>query len=392
MAKNITQYSIFLGSPSDLEDERIEVENVIKELNLGYSKQNNLTLELIKWETHSAPAISNSYTQDIINNDVGSDYDIFIGLIWKKFGTKTEIANSGTEEEFLNAIRRFNNKENIQILFYFKTSTPKSINDLDPQELIKINNFKDKLKENNVLYDSFNEMEEFKAKLRLHLPKRINNLLELESVNQKDNSKPSIPIHENETEIIEEDLGLLDYLFGFENLFSNSSQALTNISISSQNVGDELTKKAEEFTRLTQSPNPNRNLMIQLFKRVSKILDDYSYRISIETPSFYDNFKEGINYGLKYMNVMSEFDEEDYIENLNLTLDSSLELKAAIPNAIEGMTSMHDAVKSLPKIQSDLNAAKRKLDSQLEDLVNKLRSSYKLVSEFISEIEIRLHK
>lgn len=65
---------------------------------------------------------------------------------------------------------------------------------------------------------------------------------------------------------------------------------------------------------------------------------------------FYDNFKEGINYGLKYMNVMSEFDEEDYIENFNLILDLSLELKAVILNVIEGMIFMYDVVKSLFKI------------------------------------------
>ncbi|WP_288244720.1 DUF4062 domain-containing protein, partial [uncultured Chryseobacterium sp.] len=173
MAKNITKYSVFLGSPSDLEDERFEIENVIRELNLTYGNRNNLIIELIKWETHSAPGISETYTQDLINKDIGNDYDIFIGLLWQKFGTKTNVANSGTEEEFLNAIKRFENKENIQILFYFKNKAPLSLSDINIEELAKINKFKEILKDNNVLYSSFNNSDDLKTHLRMNLPRRI---------------------------------------------------------------------------------------------------------------------------------------------------------------------------------------------------------------------------
>ena len=81
-------------------------------------------------------------TQQIINQDFGDDYDIFIGIIWKKFGTKTEVAESGTEEEFLRALKRFENGENIQILFYFK-SEPIPFDEINPEQILKIKNFKE---------------------------------------------------------------------------------------------------------------------------------------------------------------------------------------------------------------------------------------------------------
>lgn len=56
MAKKITQYSIFVSSPQDLETERAEISNIIAELNITYAMRKFVNLEVLKWETHSAPA------------------------------------------------------------------------------------------------------------------------------------------------------------------------------------------------------------------------------------------------------------------------------------------------------------------------------------------------
>src|SRR5690606_13412473 len=82
MAKKITQYSIFVSSPQDLETERAEISNTIAELNITYAMRKSANIEVLKWETHSAPGITETYTQNIINNDIGEDYDIFIGMLW----------------------------------------------------------------------------------------------------------------------------------------------------------------------------------------------------------------------------------------------------------------------------------------------------------------------
>jgi len=58
MAKTVTKYSVFIASPSDLQEERIAIEEVTKELNLTFGIKQNIVIELLKWETHSAPGIS----------------------------------------------------------------------------------------------------------------------------------------------------------------------------------------------------------------------------------------------------------------------------------------------------------------------------------------------
>jgi len=394
MAKNITKYSVFLGSPSDLEEERFEIENVIKELNLTYGNQNNLILELVKWETHSAPGISDTYTQDLINKDIGNDYDIFIGLLWQKFGTKTNVANSGTEEEFLNAIKRFENKENIQILFYFKNKAPLSLSEINIDELSKINQFKEILKDNNVLYSSFNNLDELKASLRMHLPKRIDDLkskenLDLNNANELYTDSNNL---ENDEFILEEDLGLFDYLIEFENLLSNGTSALINISEITKNIGEEFVKKSEEIERINKYPNPNKVVIIELFKRVSRLMDDYSERLKLENAIFYNNFKDAIDMGLKYINSMEYMDKDQYKENLISTLTSTEALYETMPGAIDGIYGFHDAIKTFPALQSNLNKSKRILDKQLEEFIFSLKGARNLTGEFINEIKYKLSR
>lgn len=105
-----------------MNEEREAVSEVVSELNLTYGNPNNIVIELLKWETNSAPAISKTSVQDIVNKDI-PEYDLFVGLLWMKFGTPTKDFGSGTEEEFNIAHKRFiSNDKSLQILFYFKNS------------------------------------------------------------------------------------------------------------------------------------------------------------------------------------------------------------------------------------------------------------------------------
>ena len=99
MAKTVTHIEIFLASPSDLVEERKAVRETIGELNNIFRTTLNVQLDLLGWETHAYPSAGVD-PQDTINSQIGDKYDIFIGLMWGKFGTPTGRAGSGTEEEF----------------------------------------------------------------------------------------------------------------------------------------------------------------------------------------------------------------------------------------------------------------------------------------------------
>ena len=95
-------HKCFIASPGDTLKEREVCTKIISEINRSIGKTYNFKVDSLKWENDTRPSIG-EYSQKIISEQLGNDYDVFIGIMYKKFGTKTKSADSGTEEEFNNA-------------------------------------------------------------------------------------------------------------------------------------------------------------------------------------------------------------------------------------------------------------------------------------------------
>jgi hypothetical protein len=111
---------VFVASPGDVVVERQALAKVISELNLTLSilaPETALSLELIRWETHVAPGLGDD-AQAVVNEDI-DDYDVFIGIMWRRFGTPTKRAGSGTHEEFQRAYARWNENRDLPVMLYF---------------------------------------------------------------------------------------------------------------------------------------------------------------------------------------------------------------------------------------------------------------------------------
>jgi hypothetical protein len=123
MKEQYRKIKIFVASPSDVHSERDQLAKVIDELNRTISAiapEKNVVLELIRWETHVHPALGNP--QEVVNRQIGP-YDIFIGVLWKRMGTPTATARSGTDEEFKRAYESWQQDKKLPVLFYFCQQT-----------------------------------------------------------------------------------------------------------------------------------------------------------------------------------------------------------------------------------------------------------------------------
>ena len=141
MARSETILRAFVASPDDVTDERGSLDEVISELTISLSKKLGVRLDLVGWDTHCVPGI-NADPQANINEQINDDYDIFIGIMWKKFGTQTPRAGSGTAEEFERAYDRYQNNQNsLRVMFYFKDDTPRSMSEIDPYQWASVNEF-----------------------------------------------------------------------------------------------------------------------------------------------------------------------------------------------------------------------------------------------------------
>jgi hypothetical protein len=99
MPNNIKVIKVLMASPGDLQDERRAAKSVADEFNALWSHEYGYHVELVGWEdTVSAWG----RPQEIINRDL-EQCDLFIGMIWKRWGTRPSKFgpySSGFEEEY----------------------------------------------------------------------------------------------------------------------------------------------------------------------------------------------------------------------------------------------------------------------------------------------------
>jgi hypothetical protein len=111
---------VFLASPGDVVDERNAFARLVRDINdvLAFlAAEKHLTLELVRYETHTFPDLGRP--QEVINRQIPVDYDIFVGVMWSRCGTPTANAGSGTIEEFRRACERRKKGHLPRIMFYF---------------------------------------------------------------------------------------------------------------------------------------------------------------------------------------------------------------------------------------------------------------------------------
>ena len=172
MPRAETVLSVFVASPDDVAEERNRLEDVIRELNKTWSRSLGVRLDLIRWETEVSPGFG-ADPQAVINAQIPQDYDLFIGLMWYRFGTPTGRSDSGTFEEFMRAKeRRDADPDKLQLMIYFKDA-PVPPSKIDPGQIEKIFNFRKNLGKAGCLYGSFMSVDEFEKLVRGHMSRYI---------------------------------------------------------------------------------------------------------------------------------------------------------------------------------------------------------------------------
>jgi hypothetical protein len=170
--------NIFISSPGDVIDDRCTAISSIHKWNQRNGQSRRIFFNHLIWEDLVAPDIGKS-GQDVINTQVGNSYDIFLGLMWSRFGTPTTDADSGTEEEFNRAVERYHKDQVVTISFLFKNSPiPQSILYLD--QYSKVQGFKKIVSDSGCLYREYSD--------EISLAESINIILDRAS-NQMDKLK-----------------------------------------------------------------------------------------------------------------------------------------------------------------------------------------------------------
>lgn len=167
----MNKLKIFIASPNDVSQERDIVSLVVEELSRSIGELLEIELEAIRWETHTWPGIGDD-AQDVINKQI-TEYDVLVGMMWKRFGTATKRASSGTGEEFERAYEFFKKYKRPKIMFYFRTAPFYSTSLNEISQFRKVIQFRKKIEKLGVYYREYNEVLEFERRFREQLSRQI---------------------------------------------------------------------------------------------------------------------------------------------------------------------------------------------------------------------------
>ena len=166
---------IVLSSPRDVADERAIMTEVVDELNRGIAKDRNLRLELTLWEKDAQPGFHPDGPQGIIDPILDiQNCDILIGVFWKRFGTPTKDALSGTEHEFRTAVASWQQSRQPQIMMYFKEMDANLKTAGEHEQFALVLRFKEEFPRQG-LYWTFQSDRDFERLVRQHLTNYIIN-------------------------------------------------------------------------------------------------------------------------------------------------------------------------------------------------------------------------
>lgn len=369
MPRYSTVFQVFVASPSDVAEERSLLEGVISQLNQIWSATLGITFELIKWETNVHPSFSND-PQTTINEQIGVEYDVFIGIFWGRIGTLTPRSVSGTLEEFARAYSRFTlNKISPEIMIYFKDAAIQP-SKIDTTQLQAVKDFRESLTEKGGLYSMFEDQSGFESSLRSHLSalaqKFSNSLKNTNSVSRRPSETKSSN-HMLTLIAEEDDYGYLDYTEIYTSRLEEVTSAMQAIGEASERLGEQLSQRTVEMQDADKNSvkEARRNA-----KRAADDMNNFADIVKIQVGIMSASREVALDALSNALALQTDFQTSQ--SDLHSLKSSLVSVIGSVEGAKISTSAMMTSAGSLPRVTKELNIAKRAVVAQL----------YLVISEF----------
>lgn len=401
--KKVNVLRIFLASPGDVKAEREMIFALKEDLDLLIGKDKNIKFEIVNWERNTYPG-KGTDAQDVINEQINGEYDVFIGIFWQRFGTPTSRYESGTLEEYENAKKKYeNDKENTHIMMYFKTEGSLNIYDIDVEQLKKVKSFKDKIsKEDGLLYSEFEKTEDLKNLVQINLANLVRDKFSKKKRNIRKSpqqNKNLVPkkLDTDKYELLAMKIDKGDYNIEIENFLEDVEKTngfLSDLASSTNKLTLVMnffsTKTSERTKQLNRINNiKDERLRLTKAKKVSNDyaddLDKYSEDFETLLPEFKDSISNSIqSYSeIIYKTINSNsFDEN----NKNQLLENLPNFISSVETAIEGTADFLETfTKTNTHLTSKYSTAKRRAELATNNVFKELIRTKKLLQQLLDD-------
>jgi hypothetical protein len=319
--------------------------------------------------------------QSIINDQVGEDYDIFIGILWSRFGTPTPRALSGTAEEFNRAVSRIQNGRP-DVMIYFKDA-PIAPSKIDVQQLNNVFEFRQSLAESD-LFSVFEDSLGFQSSLRAHLSTLAQKYSRLRDVHTTLDVSD-----ETKSETLDgpdDDLGYFDYLDVFQSRMGEAITTLDVIAAATTKVGDQIQLRVKETY-----PGMDVKIVKKIVKIVAEDMNVYTEVLRNNLPLLTSSRNAFMDALTSALALYDEFVTGDR-GGLNGTRSGLASLSLVVSTSTAQVETFKSVVDAIPRMSSDLNKAKHGLSGQLELVVLEFKNIVQTNQNIISPIDRMLNK
>ncbi len=188
--KQVHVLRVVVASPGDVQPERNALVEVAEELNRGIAGDRALRIDISRWETDVYPGFHIEGPQGLIDLSLSiEDCDLLIGIFWKRFGTPTVDAKSGTEHEFRKAYEAWKRNNRPQLMIYFKEKPywPKASEEI--YQLGLVFDFRHDFPPEG-LWSTYTEKSQFVKLVRNHLTQFIRTISVSDGTSNNSNTIP----------------------------------------------------------------------------------------------------------------------------------------------------------------------------------------------------------
>lgn len=194
---------VFLASPSDLQDERKAVREVVNEFNDSWANEFGYQVELVGWEETVSRF---GRPQHLINEEVDR-CDLFIGMIWKRWGTPPDRDgrfSSGFQEEFERSLERREKTKSPEISLFFK-EIPNEFTEDPGNDLKEVLKFRETvIASKKILFQKFAMLRDMEVLARKCITEYVNRVRKEDESSEPD-ERPAIRARLDSAEVEEDD-------------------------------------------------------------------------------------------------------------------------------------------------------------------------------------------
>lgn len=185
MSQKVDLIKVFISCPNDVDDERKIIREICKSLSNVTCSKKNIEVKPIDYKENIIPLITHSDAQAVIDVQLDKEkYDIYIGILWHRFGDPRESGMTPTESEFHAALERYQDTGYPSMQFYFKCSEYAPSDDYEKEQLKKVELFKLKIQKMKLgMYKSFMDVPSFQNSVYQFLHLCVERFIENQSIN-----------------------------------------------------------------------------------------------------------------------------------------------------------------------------------------------------------------